>query len=119
MALGEDMTHLDQGMALREHRCNLIDAGDESAPDTEDMHWDMTGFCFLCFKNLTAMLQAGAHVGRPEHRELVAKAVLVACKSAGAQDPEILQLVLSVSILQYQVALQRRCVTHSYAHHKS
>jgi hypothetical protein len=65
------------------------------------MHWDITGFCFLCFKKLTAMLQAGAHVGRPEHRELVAKAVLAACKSAGAQDPEILQLVLSVSILQY------------------
>lgn len=41
-------------------------------------------------------LQAGAKVGSPQDRELVAKALLAACNSAVAKDPEVLQLVLSV-----------------------
>ncbi len=57
-----------------------------------------------------AMVQAGAVVGKPEHRELVARAVLAACKSAGAQDPEVLQLVLSVRLLEDKT---KKCYTSS------
>ncbi|BDA49513.1 probable proteasome activator complex subunit 4 [Coccomyxa sp. Obi] len=46
--------------------------------------------------SLVATGQAGATVGSPQDRELVAEAVLTACNSAVAKDPEVLQLVLTV-----------------------
>ena len=64
---------------------------------------DMPFTMMTCYEKSAGLLtfcvhvQAGAKVGSPQDRELVAKAVLAACDSAVAKDPEVLQLVLTVS----------------------
>lgn len=50
----------------------------------------------VCKQKHHCVIQAGACVGKAEYRELLAKAVLAAWHSAGAQDPEVLQLIISV-----------------------